>query len=101
MVMEADFENPLLSLPLLPEFERIEPAHVRPAVEALLHQSREVVRAIETDPAASPCAMCRQVMAEFAPPDFKVYFANLEGVQREVLFSELLPDPFDPDCLPR
>ncbi|MFT5123694.1 MAG: cytidine deaminase [Kiritimatiellia bacterium] len=54
----------------------------------------------DTEPAASPCAQCRQVMAEFAPPDFKVYFANLQGVQKEVMFSDLLPYPFDPECLP-
>jgi len=54
----------------------------------------------DTEPAAAPCALCRQVMAEFAPPEFTIYLANLEGVQQDLRFSELLPHPFDPGCLP-
>ena len=58
-----------------------------------------MVLVTDTVPAAPPCGFCRQVMAEFSPPDFNVYFGNLEGVQRSVAFSELLPFPFDAEDL--
>ena len=41
--------NPLLDFSGLPRFEAIEPAHVTPAVDALLQQARDVVRQV-TDP---------------------------------------------------
>jgi len=47
--MEAETENPLLSHALLPAFEQIDVAHIRPAIEALLHESHEVLRTIEAD----------------------------------------------------
>ena len=39
----------------------------------------------------SPCGVCRQVMAEFCAPDFKVIL----GGDEEHPFSELLPYTFD------
>ena len=39
----------------------------------------------------SPCGVCRQVMAEFCAPDFKVIL----GGDEEHQFSELLPYTFD------
>ena len=39
----------------------------------------------------SPCGVCRQVMAEFCAPDFKVIL----GEDEEHQFSELLPYTFD------
>ena len=50
--MEAETENPLLTHSLLPAFERIEAAHVGPAIEALVRESRDVLRAIEADSSA-------------------------------------------------
>jgi len=58
-----------------------------------------VVLVTDTHPAAPPCGLCRQVMAEFASPDFEVHFANLSGVQKSIRFSELLPYPFDEELL--
>lgn len=43
----------------------------------------------------APCGVCLQVIGEFAIPETKIYMANLNGVQREFKFSELLPYPFD------
>lgn len=40
-----------------------------------------------------PCGVCRQVMAEFCPPDFPVYLDGGSGVQT-VLLNDLLPYAF-------
>ena len=40
-----------------------------------------------------PCGVCRQVMAEFCKPDFKVYLAKPEGFEERTL-AQLLPDSF-------
>ena len=53
-----------------------------------------IVVITDTEPAVGPCGLCLQVMAEFCPPDFKVYLANLKGVQKETTFKELLKNPF-------
>lgn len=45
-------------------------------------------------PVATPCGQCLQVMSEFVSADFPVHLANLEGVQKTVLFKELLPMTF-------
>ena len=41
----------------------------------------------------TPCGVCRQVMAEFCGPDFKVYMAKPGGWEERTL-SQLLPDSF-------
>ena len=43
----------------------------------------------------SPCGVCRQVMAEFCAPDFKIIF----GENSESKLSALLPYAFDKDAL--
>lgn len=53
-----------------------------------------IVVVTDTEPATMPCALCLQVMAEFCSSDFKVYMANLKGIERETTFGELLPTPF-------
>lgn len=47
-----------------------------------------------TTPATLPCALCLQVIAEFCEGDFPIYLANLKGVERKLLFKELLTTPF-------
>ena len=54
-----------------------------------------IVVVTDTDPATQPCALCLQVMSEFAHPDMPVYLANLKGVQYSITFKELLPNPFN------
>lgn len=54
-----------------------------------------LVLVTDTDPAIVPCALCLQVMTEFCSGDFEVYIANLSGIQQKLLFSELLPNPFN------
>lgn len=53
-----------------------------------------IVVVTDMDPASLPCAFCLGVMAEFCPPEFPVYLANLAGVQKQVTLSDLLPHPF-------
>ncbi len=46
-----------------------------------------------------PCGFCRQVMAEFSEPDTKVILINLDNVEKEYLFKDLLPEAFKPEHL--
>ncbi len=48
----------------------------------------------DTDPAISPCGNCRQFISEFCKDDFPVYLANLEGIQKKMTISQLLPSVF-------
>ena len=41
-----------------------------------------------------PCGICRQVMAEFCTPDFKIILANGSGEAKVFTLSELLPQSF-------
>lgn len=45
-----------------------------------------------SEPPATPCGACRQVLAEFG--DFPVVLANLDGTRRLTSVSELLPAAF-------
>ena len=51
----------------------------------------------DTNPPASPCGACRQVLVEFG--DFPVILANLEGEKTLTSVTELLPDAFTPESL--
>lgn len=42
----------------------------------------------------SPCGVCRQVMAEFCEPDFKIVLKDIDEIKIFSL-SELLPSAFD------
>ncbi len=44
--------------------------------------------------ATVPCAICLQVLAEFCSDSMPVYLANESGVQRQLKFQDLLPEPF-------
>jgi len=41
----------------------------------------------------TPCGVCRQVMAEFCKPDFKIYMAKPGSLEIRTL-AQLLPDSF-------
>ena len=41
----------------------------------------------------TPCGVCRQVMAEFCKPDFKIYMAKPGGFEMQTL-QQLLPGSF-------
>ena len=46
------------------------------------------------DGAFPPCGVCRQVMAEFCPHDFKVLVVTGNDSYKKYTLSELLPDAF-------
>ena len=54
-----------------------------------------VVVASEADHPAEPCAVCLQVISEFARPETKVILVNTKGTEVRYDFSDLLPHPFD------
>ena len=47
----------------------------------------------------TPCGICRQVLREFCPPDFPVYFSDGNGGFRMMTLAELLPESFGPESL--
>ena len=55
--------------------------------------------AADTAGPVSPCGACRQVMAEFCPPDMPVYLTNLKGDVQETTVKELLPGAFSTEDL--
>lgn len=52
-----------------------------------------------TEPEATPCGLCLQVMAEFCSPDFPIHVATPKGIKRKVPLKKFLPHPFGPDQL--
>lgn len=66
------------------------------AVAAKGKQEIEFVTVIaNTKSATPPCALCLQVLAEFAGDDFPIYLSNQTGILQKVTFRELLPFSFD------
>jgi len=58
-----------------------------------------VVVVCDTNPVTVPCALCLQVISEFAKGDLPIYLGDLEGIKKQLKFSDLLPAPFDTlDC---
>lgn len=53
-----------------------------------------VAIAVATQDAGSPCGACRQVIAEFAPPDCPVYAVAPDGTRHCWSAQELLPHAF-------
>lgn len=46
-----------------------------------------------------PCGLCRQVIAEFAPPSLPIHAANLQGALKSSTLDAIFPDAFTPDYL--
>ena len=61
----------------------------------------DVVVVTKMNPPAPPCAMCLQVLSEFAGPKTRVWLAELKGIKESVLLSDLLPRHFGPRALRR
>lgn len=55
--------------------------------------------AADTEGPVSPCGACRQVMAEFCPPEMPVYLTNLKGDVQETTVKDLLPGAFSTEDL--
>ena len=70
----------------------------RVAIGSLVASGQTTVTAIvvmsESDPPASPCGMCLQVLTEFATPEVPVLLLNPQGDRREYRLADLSPHPF-------
>jgi cytidine deaminase len=64
------------------------------AVSEGLYEFEAIAVVGDTDGPISPCGACRQVIAEFAAPDTKIFLANLNGKIQETTIQELLPGFF-------
>lgn len=53
-----------------------------------------VVVATNEAQATVPCALCLQMLAEFAADNTPIHLANEKGVLKSMKFKELLPHPF-------
>ena len=77
----------------------------RTAILKAISESREkviefIIVTTDTDPVATPCGMCLQVILEFSDQNTQVYLANLKGIQKTLTLKELLPYQFDRSSLP-
>lgn len=46
-----------------------------------------------------PCGVCRQVLAEFCPPEFPIIIITSENTFKELTLEELLPFSFNPEYM--
>ena len=52
-----------------------------------------------TDPMATPCGLCLQVLSEHCAPSFVLYLADTKKIQKKILLQNLLPFFFQKDHL--
>jgi homotetrameric cytidine deaminase len=52
-----------------------------------------------TEPLATPCGLCLQVISEFCSPQFPIYLATPKGIKKKVEFKKLMPHTFDRSAL--
>jgi len=71
---------------------------VAKAVEAGARQFVAVAVATASDPPATPCGVCRQVLREFAT-DLEILCVNPGGGRRDFRLAALLPEGFSGDEL--
>lgn len=55
---------------------------------------REVLVIGESAEPLPPCGACRQVLAEFTPPEARVHLCDRSGGSRTVTFGEIMPFVF-------
>lgn len=53
-----------------------------------------VVVVTDSSPVSVPCALCLQVIAEFADPSLRIYLASVEKIEKTYSLDDLLPHPF-------
>lgn len=66
------------------------------AVNAGHKNIEKILVVTDAKKAASPCALCLQIMAEFCGPKTEIVVANTKEVVFKKTFKELLPIPFGP-----
>lgn len=55
---------------------------------------RALLVVADTKNPVAPCGACRQVIAEFCPPEMPVYLANIYGDIKQTTVEQLLPSSF-------
>jgi len=58
----------------------------------------QIAIATSSEPPASPCGACRQLLWEFCG-DIEVILANLQGFRQALRLAEIFPRPFDQHSL--
>lgn len=71
------------------------------AIAAGAKEIRDVVVVTKMNPPAEPCALCLQVLAEFASPEARVWMGDLKAIREVTGMSLLLPRHFGPKALKR
>ncbi len=71
------------------------------AVAAGAKSLKHVVVVTEMNPPAEPCALCLQVIGEFATDETLIWLADLKAVREVVKLKDLLPRHFGPKSLAR
>lgn len=62
---------------------------------------RAVAIVVDSEIPTPPCGMCRQVLAEFAPPELEIRSRTLSGLEASYTLGGLLPHTFTSSFLPR
>ena len=57
--------------------------------------------ATDASPPWPPCGFCRQVVAEFAPPELPIHAVSLDGKIVSYRLADLLPHAFTPQAMLR
>lgn len=86
----CNFENASFSISLCAE---------RAAIASMISHGQQKIADIvivsEKKEICPPCGACRQVIAEFATPDTKIYLINKKGdIKQTLTIDELLPYTF-------
>jgi cytidine deaminase len=71
------------------------------AVAAGAKNLKHVVVVTEMNPPAEPCALCLQVIGEFATAETQIWLADLKAVREVLKLKDLLPRHFGPKSLAR
>lgn len=64
------------------------------AVSAGVREIRQIAVVSDSEDFCYPCGICRQVMAEFAAPDFVIHVARLDGDYTTFPLEGILPNAF-------
>lgn len=65
------------------------------AIAAGQRQLEALVVISDTEPPATPCGLCLQVLMEFGGPDLRILVMNASGERQEYRLADLHPHPFE------
>lgn len=71
------------------------------AVASGMKSLKHVVVVTEMNPPAVPCALCLQVIGEFASAEMRIWLCDLKEVREMLKLKDLLPRHFGPKSLAR